>query len=271
MKWMQNLVRGLMSLVMLMAAVAAQAAPSGDYVLGIGDVIRVSVYQNPDLSLDARVSEAGTISFPLLGTVKIGGLAVSDAEKKIANGLRDGNFLKQPQVSIFVQIVKGNQVSVLGLVNRPGRYPLEQTNTKLSEIIAAAGGVSVGSGSDIVVVTGLRNGKSFRTEIDFPRIFAAVNAADDMILQNGDTVYVDRAPVIYVYGEVYNPGIRGLQPDMTLMQGLAASGGINQRGTEKGIRIHRRDPVTGQIQVLSLGMNDKLQRDDVVYVKESLF
>jgi polysaccharide export outer membrane protein len=58
---------------------------------------------------------------------------------------------------------------------------------------------------------------------------------------------------------------------MTLMQGLAASGGINQRGTEKGIRIHRRDPVTGQIQVLSLGMNDKLQRDDVVYVKESLF
>jgi polysaccharide export outer membrane protein len=270
MKWMRNLVRGLMS-VMLMVAASAHAAPQGDYVLGSGDIIRISVYQNPDLTLDARISEGGAVSYPLLGTVKIGGLSVSDAEKKIATGLRDGNYLKQPQVSILVAQVKGNQVSVLGLVNRPGRYPLEMANTKLSEVLAAAGGLVAGSASEVVVVTGVRNGQIFRKEIDFPLIFAATNAADDMIMQNGDTVYVDRVPYVYVYGEVQNPGTKTLQRDMTLLQVLASSGGLNLRGTEKGIRVHRRDPKTNAVEIIQPGMNDTLKKDDVVYVKESLF
>ena len=270
MTWMRNVVKGLMALVMMAAAVA-HAAPQADYVLGPGDIIRITVYQSTDLTLDARVSETGTISFPLLGTVKLGGLSIGDAEKKIASGLREGNFLKQPQVSIFVSQVKGNQVSVLGMVNRPGRYPLELTNTRLSEALAQAGGVVIGSGSDILIITGTRNNQPFRKEVDFPQIFAAASPAEDMILQNGDTIYVDRTPYIYVYGEVQSPGTRPLQRDMTLLQALAASGGLNQRGTEKGIRVHRRDPATGAVKVIQPGMNDKLQRDDVVYVKESLF
>lgn len=269
MKWMRNVVRGLMSVMLTMAAMA-HAAPTGDYVLGAGDVIRISVYQNPDLTLDTRVSEGGSISYPLLGTVKIGGLSVSEAEKKIATGLRDGNYLKQPQVSILVAQVKGNQVSVLGMVNRPGRFPLEMANTKLSEVLAQAGGLVTGSSSEVIVVTGMRNGKTFRKEVDFPLIFAANNPEDDMIMQNGDTVYVDRVPYVYVYGEVQSPGTKTLQRDMTLLQALAASGGLNLRGTEKGIRVHRRD-ANGVVQIVQPGMNDKLQKDDVVYVKESLF
>jgi len=270
MKWMQKVARALLSMTFLVAAVA-QAAPESEYVLGAGDVIRVSVYQSPDLTLDARISEGGGISYPLLGTVKLGGLSVSEAEKKIAAGLRDGNFLKQPQVSILVAQVKGNQVSVLGLVNRPGRFPLELSNTKLSEVLALAGGVAANAGSDVVIVTGMRNGKPFRKEVDVPMIFAASNPADDIVLQNGDTVYVERAPLVYVYGEVQSPGTRALQRDMTLMQALAASGGLNLRGTEKGIRVHRRNPSTGAIEILTPAMSDRLQKDDVVYVKESLF
>jgi polysaccharide biosynthesis/export protein len=270
MKWMRNVLKGLMALWMLVA-VGAHAAPAGDYVLGSGDVIRISVFQNPDLTLDARISESGAISFPLLGEVKIGGSSVAEAEKKIANGLKNGNFLKQPQVSILVVQVKGNQVSVLGMVNRPGRYPLEQTNTRLSEAMAQAGGVVIGSGSDIAIVTGQRDGKPFRVEVDFPQVFAASNAAEDIVLQNGDTVYVDRQPYFYVYGEVQNPGTKQLQRDMTLIQALAAAGGLNLRGTEKGIRVHRRDPNTRKVNIIQPGMNDKLQQDDVIYVKESLF
>ncbi len=269
MKWMRSLMQSLLALMMLVTT-AAQAAPQGDYVLGAGDIIRVSVYQNPDLTLEVRVSEGGSFSYPLLGTVKVGGLSVSTAEKKIADGLRDGNFLKQPQVSILVLQVKGNQVSVLGLVNRPSRYPLEAVNTKLSEILAQAGGVAAGAGSDTVVVMGTRDGKAFRKEIDFPSVFAAAGQAEDVILQNGDTIYVDRAPMIYFYGEVQRPGAMRLERDMTLMQALASAGGISLRGTEKGIRINRRDE-SGKVQVLNLGMQDKLQKDDVIYVRESLF
>ncbi len=269
MKWMRSLVQGLLALVMVVTG-AAHAAPANEYVLGTGDVIKIQVYQNPDLSMETRISEGGGFSYPLLGMVKVVGLTVSAAEKKIADALKEGNFLKQPQVSVLVLQVRGNQVSLLGMVGKPGRYPLDQANIKVSELIAQAGGLVVGSSSDTVVVMGTRNGKPFRKEIDFPSIFVADSQVEDLVLQNDDIVFVDRSPIIYFYGEVQRPGAMRLERDMTLMQALASAGGINQRGTEKGIRVNRRD-ASGKVQVLNLGMQDKLQKDDVIYVRESLF
>jgi polysaccharide export outer membrane protein len=248
----------------------AQAASSADYVLGVGDVVRITVYQNPDLSLETRINEGGTVSYPLLGTVKLGGLSITDAEKKIATGLKDGNYLKQPQVTMLLMSGKSNQVSVLGLVNRPGRYPLEAGSSKLSEVLAVAGGIVAGSGSDVVVVSGLRGGKPFRKEIDFPKVFASTGSEDDFGLENGDSIWVDRAPQIYMYGEVQRPGAQILLRDTTLLQALASAGGLTLRGTERGIRIHRRDE-SGQTKVIQLDMNDKLKANDIIYVKESLF
>jgi polysaccharide biosynthesis/export protein len=270
MKWMNNWLRGLFVMCLMVSGLAH--AVESDYVLGPGDIINVNIFQNPDMTVQTRISDSGSITYPLLGTVKLGGLTVREAEGKIAVGLKDGNFLKNPQVTIVVAEVKGNQVSVLGSVNRPSRYPLEQTSTKLSQILAQAGGPIVGSASDTVVLMGVRGGKPFRKEIDFPMIFAATNPAEDPVLQNGDIVFVDRSPYIYVYGDVQSPGIKGLQRDMTVMQGLAAASGLNLRGTLKGMTINRRDPATGKIRVIQQpDMNDLLQKDDVIFVKESLF
>lgn len=268
MTWMKHWLRSLLAVVLMISGLAH--AVDSDYVLGPGDVLRVAVFQSPDLTVDTRISEGGGITFPLLGTVKIGGLSVREAENKIATALREGNYLKQPQVTIILTDVKGSQVSVLGAVNRPSRYPLEKTNTKLSQLLAQAGGPSAAA-SDIVVLMGTRAGKPFRKEIDFPMIFAATNVSEDPILQNGDTIYVDTAPFVYVYGEVQSPGIKQLQRNMTLMQALAAAGGLNLRGTVKGLTVNRRDPQTGKVTALQIGMNDLLRKDDVVYVKESLF
>jgi polysaccharide export outer membrane protein len=270
MKWMRDMARWLLAAMLMVVGLGAQAAPQSEYVLGAGDQIRISVFQNPDLLLETRITEGGTISYPLLGTVKLGGLSVSDAEKKIATGLRDGNFLKQPQVSLLVLAVKSNQVSVLGQVNRPGRYPLESGNSKLSELLAVAGGIVTNAGSDTVVVSGLRAGKPFRKEVDFPKVFASSGTQDDFPLENGDTIWVDRAPIVYIYGEVQRPGMQALLRDMTVLQALAAGGGLTLRGTERGIRVHRRDE-SGEVKILQPGMNDKLQSNDVIYVKESLF
>ena len=271
MKSMREMARWLLAAMLMVLGLAAQAAPQGEYVLGAGDQIRISVYQNQDLLLETRVTEGGTISFPLLGTVKLGGLSVSDAEKKIATGLRDGNFLKQPQVSILVIAIKANQVSVLGQVNRPGRYPLESGSSKLSELLAQAGGIVAGSGTDIVVVSGLRDGKPFRKDVDFPKVFASTGTVEDLYLQNGDAIWVDRATMVYIYGEVQRPGPQALIRDYTVLQALATGGGLTQRGTERGIRVHRRDEKTGEVHIIQPGMNDKLQNGDVIYVKESLF
>jgi polysaccharide biosynthesis/export protein len=249
-------------------AQTAAAAPN-EYRLGPGDVVRVTVYQNPDLTLETRIGEGGVVSYPLLGSVRLGGTTVSQAEKLIADGLRGGNFVKQPQVSILVVQVRGNQASVLGQVNRPGRYPIEVADMRLSDILAVAGGIN-GSGADTLTLVGTRDGKPMRKVIDLPGIFRSDSRENDVIVQNGDVIYVERAPVVYIYGEVQRPGALRLERDMTVMQALATGGGLNLRGTEKGLRVHRR-AADGTLQVLTPKMDDVLVPGDVVYVRESLF
>ncbi len=247
------------------AATAATAAP--EYRLALGDTVRITVFQSPDLSLETRITESGSISYPLLGTVSLVGMTVPQAEKRIADGLRDGNFVKQPQVSINIVQVRGNLVSVLGQVGKPGRYPLEAGDVRVSDIIATAGGI-LPTGNDVVIVTGKRDGKSFRQEIDMTAVFGQGRDATDVALQNGDVIYVERAPQVYVYGEVQRPGALRLERGMTLMQVIAASGGLTAKGTLRRIQVHRKDPA-GKTQVLDLGLTETLQTDDVVNVRES--
>ena len=256
------------------AAPAVNAAsPAGtanaEYRLGSGDVLRITVYQNPDLTLETRVSEAGVLSFPLLGTVRLGGLSVTNAEKLIGDGLKNGNFVKNPQVTIVVLQVKGNQASVLGQVNRPGRYPIEVADMRLTDLLANAGGVAA-TGAEVLVLSGTRQGQPYRLEIDLPGIFAPNGRNQDVLIQNGDVVWVDRAPMVYIYGEVQRPGPLRLERGMTLMQTLATGGGLTQRGTEKGIRVHRKGG-DGKVQIIQAMPDEALRDGDVVYVKESLF
>ena len=261
------------SLVALPAAAqggAPAALAAAEYRLGSGDVIRINVYQNPDLTLETRVTEAGIVSYPLLGTVRLGSLSVTAAEKLIADGLRNGNFVKNPQVTLVVLQVRGNQASVLGLVNRPGRYPLEVADMRLTDLLAMAGGTAI-NGADLVVVTGTRNGQPFRTEVDLPTVFAPGGKDKDIFILNGDAVWVERQPIVYIYGEVQRPGPMRLERSMTLMQSLATGGGLTLRGTEKGIRVHRKG-ADGKVQVITTPLMDEAMRDgDVVFVRESLF
>ncbi len=255
---------------------AAPATPSrvasgasAEYRLGTGDVIKVTVFQNPDLTVETRISETGAISFPLINTVRIGGLTSTEAENRIGEALRTGNFVKQPQVSLLVLQVRANQVSVLGQVGRPGRYPIETADFRLTELIATAGGV-VPTGADLVTVTGTRNGQPFRTEVDMTKLFGNASRTDDMLLQNGDVIWVDRSPSIYIYGEVQRPGVMRLERQMTVLQALATGGGLTQRGTERGMRLHRRD-TSGKINITTPTMDETLRDGDVIYVRESIF
>lgn len=248
--------------------VPTNAAAPAEYRLGAGDVIRIVVFQNPDLTLETRITEAGVISYPLLGVVRLGGQSITEAEKGLADALRNGNFVKSPQVTLVVLQVRGHQASVLGQVNRPGRYPLEVADMRLTDLLALAGGTAPG-GSDLVVVSGQRNGQPYRAEVDVPTLFSPGGGAKDVFILNGDTVWVDRQPLVYIYGEVQRPGPMRLERDMTLLQALATGGGLTQRGTDKGIKVHRK--IDGRVQVLEPQMTDGLRDGDVVFVRESLF
>ncbi len=269
MKFIRFFSASLFALVLCSVAWAQPAPSVAEHLLGAGDVIRINVYQNPDLTLETRLSEQGQITFPLIGAVSLGGASVSAAQERIAKLLRDGGFVLKPQVSLQVVQVRSTQISILGQVGRPGRYPIEIANSKVSEMIAAAGGVIPGGG-DVVTLVGTRDGKPVKYDIDLPAIMQAGRAELDIAVANGDIIYVDRAPVVYLYGEVSRPGAIRLERGMTVLQALAQAGGLTQRGTERGMRVHRRNQ-KGELKVLELKMNDPIEREDVITVRESVF
>ncbi len=255
------------------AAPAARAPAAEDpdqSRIGPGDTIRITVYQSPDLSIETRVNEAGVITYPLLGRVKMGGLTVTGAEQHLAQELKRGDFVKDPQVMIVVTNVRANQVNVLGQVGKPGRYPLDLTGMRLTEVVALAGGIVAGVGSDTVILIGLREGRPYRHEVDLPRLFAPGGNTEDIVVDPGDTIWVDRAPQIYMYGEIQHAGSLRLERGMTVMQAVAAGGGATPRGTLKGLRVTRRG-ADGRMQTLEPAMEDTLKDGDVVFIRESLF
>lgn len=260
---------GTFAAVALFSLAGQALAQDAEYALGAGDIVRITVFQNPDLTTETRVSENGAVTFPLIGNVVVGGQTIAKAEQTIATRLREGGFVLKPQVNILPLQIRGNQIAVLGQVNRPGRYPLETFNTRLSDMLATAGGVAA-TGADAVVLIGVRDGKGIRAEIDLPALFGPGGEARNLVLAGGDVIYVHRAPVFYIYGEVQRPGAFRLERQMSVMQGLATGGGTSARGTVKGLQIHRR-AADGKLQVIEPAMDDLLKPDDVIYVKESLF
>ena len=238
--------------------------------IGAGDTIRITVYQSPDLSLETRVNEGGVISYPLLGRVQLGGLTINAAEAHLASELKRRDFVKDPQVMIVVTQVRANQINVLGQVGKPGRYPLDLVGMRMTEVLALAGGIVAGAGSDTVVVQGQRDGRAFRHEADLPKLFAPGGSADDIVMMPGDTIWVDRAPQIYMYGEIQHPGVIRLERGMTVMQAVAAGGGATPRGTLKGLKVTRRG-ADGKMQTVEPSMEDTLRDGDVVFIRESLF
>jgi polysaccharide export outer membrane protein len=246
--------KSILSAVFLLIMAAPALAQTEK--LGVGDAVRVTVFQQPDLTTEARINEKGLIAMPLVGEVKVAGLSQHEAAVAISDSLKKGQYLKNPQVAVAVTTVRSKQVSVLGLVARPGRYPLDDTSTNLSDVIAAAGGISAGGAETVTV---LRDGKEQKVDVFKP-----------FKIQGGDTVNVERAAVFYIYGEVTRGGSYPITPDMTVMQAIAAGGGITPRGSDRRLKL-RRPEAGGKFVETDAKLNDRVKADDVIFVKEALF
>lgn len=252
-------------------AAAAQSAKGGAKgareTLGAGDSVRVTVFQNPDLTTEGRLSETGSVVMPLIGEVNFSGLTPSQAGHQVAEKLKNGHYILNPQVSVSLLQVRSRQVSVLGQVNHPGKYALDDRASRITDILALAGGVAPG-GADSVTITHA-NGKP-SSNVDVAAMMSSGDTGKNVEIQNGDTIYVGRAPTFYIHGEVQRAGIYRLEPHMTVMQALAAGGGITLRGTQRGMKISRRNP-QGTLETHNVKLTDAVQADDVIFVKESLF
>jgi polysaccharide biosynthesis/export protein len=241
----------------------------GAFPLGTGDVVRITVFRHPDLTTETRIAEDGSLTFPLIGAVRVTGASTAELERRIAQQLLSGGYIAEPQVNVTVIQSRSTQIAVLGQVNKPGRYPLEGMPHRVTDALALAGGVTP-QGADMVTVVTWRDGQEQYVHVDLREMFDRKKMYTNIKLSSGDVVYVPRAPVFYIYGEVQRAGQYRLERDMTVLQTLAAGGGLTPRATLSGIRVQRRGP-DGTTRELTPQLIDRVLADDVIFVRESLF
>jgi polysaccharide export outer membrane protein len=266
-----NLTKTWLAALSLLAALfgAAPVAAEATDILGPSDTVRVTILQNPDLSTEGRLSAQGSLRMPLIGNIDLNGLSTDAAADRVAQRYQDGQFLKDPQVTVTIMQVRSRQVSVLGQVARPGRYAIDDTSTRVTDMLALAGGIIPG-GDDVVTVVTKRDGQPKKFTINLVDMYRSADIDANVELVTGDMIFVQRAPVFYIYGEVQKAGAYRLDGNLNVMQAISLGGGITPRGTERGMKIHRR-AADGSLAKIDVRPSDVIQADDVVYVSESLF
>jgi polysaccharide export outer membrane protein len=247
----------------------AEAPAMTEYPLGAGDIVKITVYNSPDLTTEAEISHNGTISFPLIGEIKIGGLSRAEAEKAIATALSKGRFVRNAHVNMLIMQYRGRQVSVIGEVNKPGKYPINQVAT-LTDAIATAGGIGPKAGHTVTIIRKNGSGQTEQYVVDFRKLLKGGDPERNVRIASDDIIYVPPAPVFYIYGEVRTPGAYPLTPDMTVRQALSLGGGLTPRGTERGIQVDRKGP-NGEVTTRRANLTDRVQPDDVLQVPEGWF
>jgi len=243
--------------------------PSGIVKLGPGDLIELNVYNVPELTTKARVSNAGDVYLPLVDYVHVGDLTQEEAQAVIEKRLEEGGFVRSPHVTIFVDEANSQGVTVLGEVAKPGIYS-DPADRKLYEVISLAGGFTPSAARKIAVI---RRGQPDAIHIDLPR-----NLTDDLTgnidVLPGDTINVPKAPIIYVVGDVGRPS--GLLVDngqLTVLQALALAGGTNRTAKMGGARIIRKGPngmTETRVEIKKMleakSPDVTLQADDILFI-----
>lgn len=205
-----------------------------------GDIVAVRIFGVPEMNQDLRVSNAGSILLPLIGTTSAQGLTTEELEEKIAAALRNGGFVNDPQVNVSAKELRSAGVSVTGEVGKPGIYPVFGSSP-LADMILAAGGMTPRSGRIITVIH--RDQPDTPVDVDISSTSGTTGSPSrDVEVFSGDKVMVAKAGLVYVLGDVARPAGLVMEGDgrMTVLQALALTGGAAKDAALKGARIIRK-------------------------------
>jgi polysaccharide biosynthesis/export protein len=236
--------------------------------LGPGDSVNMQVYGQPDMTTTVYVSDNGTIAVPLAGAVQVTGLSPSEASDRIEKALKDGKFLIDPHVTLAVVLSRSQRVSVIGQVGHPGLYPIE-SNTTIFDLLALAGGTLDTSSDEVFLLRADASGNVQRYPINLKGLEDPKKSIPTQGLRGGDSIFVPRAEQFYIYGEVTAPNKYRVEPHMTVIEAISRAGGVTPRGSERRVDIKRLSK--GSYITIKAKLNDVVQADDVIHVKESIF
>ena len=253
-----------------------QSAPTmpEEIQIGPGDLLEIRVFGVQDLTQETRVSASGDINVALVGPVHVAGLTQAQAEGAIAAKFRDGEFLKDPHVSVFTKEYATQGVSVMGEVARPGVYPLLGPR-RLFDMVSLAGGFTNRAGKVIAIAH--RDDPDNITKLEMS--FDPDKAVDvNVLIKPGDTISVSRAGVVYVVGDVARPAgfVMDNNERLTVLQAVALAGGTNGTAKLGGAKVIRKTPTGIQEipmplqNILSAKAEDvPLMAEDVLFIPKS--
>jgi len=266
--------RTLSVLALILFTLSPGTSQGQDYVIGENDVLRVTVYDHPDLTSLVRVSANGTIMFPLIGRVSVADLSVDGVEKRLRDLLADG-YIVNPIVSVFIEDYRSRKVTILGEVAKPGLYELTGDSTLL-EIISKAGGLTPGAGERAVIKRALPNAKGGETSdesgtiaIDMNRLVEEGDNTLNLSVDDGDSIYIPRAGNFFVTGEVERPGSYKYEEGLTVLKAITTASGFTSKAARGKVRLIRR--VDGVDTTVRVNMDDPVRPDDVLDVPTSFF
>jgi polysaccharide export outer membrane protein len=239
--------------------VAASPASVKSYVLGPEDVIEIGVLGRTDFTTRAKISQDGTVQLPYLGSVQAANRTAEQLREDVRGLLEKGGYFAKPILSVNIVAYASRYVTVLGQVGTPGLVPVDRPY-HLSELLARVGGAKEDA-ADYVV---LRSGKAPEQHLTI-KALATGDEAGDPYVAPGDKIYVPRAELFYISGQIKIPGAYPMITDMTLRQAIARGGGLTDSGSERRIKITR----AGKKE--SVDLDAKVLPGDVIVVGERLF
>jgi polysaccharide export outer membrane protein len=254
----------------------AQQTPSVtsaiDYKVGPQDVLNITIFGESQLSGKFRIDNDGTFTFQYLGRVKAEDLTVTEIEANLKKGLAEG-YLKNPQVSVEIDQYHSQNVYVLGEVRAPNRYSLPGNST-LIDLLTMAGSVTPTAGHWVLinharvgVVTGgpavMNDASSADVRVNLGDIQSG--KAQNIKIQDGDTIFIPKAQIIYVTGQVRTPGGYPYDETMTVFEAVSLAGGVTEKGSNTRISIRRL--INGQMKEVDAKPTDTLKPGDQINVK----
>lgn len=258
----------VLSLIMLCGFFMFTSLAAEEYRIGPGDILSITVYDNDDLATKVRVSATGTIVMPLIGQVEVRDLTINSITDKITNILADG-YLVNPQVNVFVEEFRSKKVVILGNVRKPGLVELSGP-TSFLELVSKSGGLEKDAGDTATIQHKAGDETTKIIVVDLLALIERGDLSQNVQINDGDTVFISRAGMCYITGEVDEPGTYPCGEGTTVLKLVALAGGFTGKAAKSSINVVRI--VANEKKVFEdVDLYTPLQHNDVVVVPESFF
>jgi len=267
-------------LLMLAVGKAMGQTASSDYQIGPKDLLEIRVLEIPELNVERRVSDNGSLDLPLLNEMNVGGLTAPEVRDRIEKALTS-KYVNRANVSVVVKEFTNKPVSVLGAVQKPGSLSISGRWT-LINAITAAGGLTGVAGKKVLVLRRADNDLSDALEIDTDDLFGGATPFGNIPILPGDVINIPprKSLMVFCLGEVKSPGALQFESDdrLTLLSVIAKAGGLTDRAS-KTIHIKSKTADGADVEktvdfkriVAGKDPDPPIAPNDVIIVKESFF